>query len=135
MNPTPGTYPNLSPGTERTGRACVFVLHDGKVLMTPTRSGRWTLPGGGIEPGESAAQAAIREAWEECGARVELQGDAIELASPSGAVSLCFLARLVQLEPSPEGRPRLWIDPLDVEWRDDHQIAPTVNHLQERSLL
>lgn len=33
-------------------------------------AGNWLLPGGGIEPGESAMAAAIREAEEETGCRV-----------------------------------------------------------------
>jgi 8-oxo-dGTP pyrophosphatase MutT (NUDIX family) len=32
--------------------------------------GRWNLPGGGIDPGESASTAAMREAFEEAGLRV-----------------------------------------------------------------
>ncbi|WP_234377078.1 NUDIX hydrolase [Streptomyces sp. TP-A0356] len=33
-------------------------------------AGNWLLPGGGIEPGESAGAAAVREAYEETGCRV-----------------------------------------------------------------
>ncbi|MER6010822.1 NUDIX hydrolase [Streptomyces bluensis] len=33
-------------------------------------AGNWLLPGGGIEPGESAREAAVREAYEETGCRV-----------------------------------------------------------------
>lgn len=33
---------------------------------------RWTTPGGAIEPGESPADAAVREMWEETGLEVEL---------------------------------------------------------------
>jgi 8-oxo-dGTP pyrophosphatase MutT (NUDIX family) len=36
----------------------------------PWRPDRWNLPGGEIEPGESAAEAAMRETREEAGLRV-----------------------------------------------------------------
>lgn len=37
--------------------------------VEPARS-YWTLPGGGLEAGETAAEAAVREVWEETGLRV-----------------------------------------------------------------
>lgn len=77
----------------------------------------------------------MREAWEECGARVELVSVPFELPHPSGEHHLCFLARLLALEPSPEGRPRLWIDPRDQEWQGDRQIAPALLRLRERGWL
>lgn len=36
-------------------------------LVTNTRSGRYSLPGGGVEPGESLIEALAREVWEELG--------------------------------------------------------------------
>jgi 8-oxo-dGTP pyrophosphatase MutT (NUDIX family) len=38
-----------------------------------TRSG-WTMPGGGVDPGEHPADAAVREVLEETGYRAELDG-------------------------------------------------------------
>lgn len=38
------------------------------------RKGYWSLPGGKIEPGETAAAAAAREIMEETGLRVDLHG-------------------------------------------------------------
>lgn len=51
-------------------RACAALVKDGAILMVRHRhAGReyWTLPGGGVEPGESPARAAVREVWEETG--------------------------------------------------------------------
>ncbi|MEU8901699.1 NUDIX hydrolase [Nocardia sp. NPDC048505] len=38
-------------------------------------AGRWELPGGGIEPGERAEQAAVREVAEETGLVIEVLGE------------------------------------------------------------
>lgn len=127
---------NLSPGLERTGRACVCVMHAGWVLLTGTSGGRWTLPGGGIEPGETPAQAATREAWEEAGAHVTVDGELFEVTSPhDGVTSVIFLALLRRQEPSPEGREHVWVDPTLSPWRVDYQIAPALEIMRERGWL
>ena len=56
----------------------MFVIHPvtGKVLLLrrsktdPWRPGGWNLPGGGVEPGETSLQGAIRETREEAGLMV-----------------------------------------------------------------
>jgi len=116
-------FVNLSPSPVRVGRACAWIeREDGRVLMTGLEWGGWTLPGGGIHPGETAAQAAVREAWEEAGARCEVTGDPVTLRGASGAEAECFPLRLLELEPSPEGRPVAWVDPRSLPWADDVQL-------------
>ena len=51
----------------------VVVLHEGKVLLTKREDFEvWCLPSGGVEEGESLAEAAVRETKEETGVDVEL---------------------------------------------------------------
>src|SRR5688500_10713755 len=61
-------------GTVRPG--CSAVILDEtrqKVLLTRRAdNGQWCLPSGGMDPGESAAEACVREVWEETGLRVRL---------------------------------------------------------------
>ncbi len=67
---------------ERVGKlgrlsvGCAAVVFDPtrqKVLLTRRRdNGRWCLPGGHMEPGESAAEACARELWEETGLRARI---------------------------------------------------------------
>jgi acetyl-CoA carboxylase carboxyl transferase subunit beta len=55
--------------------ASTLTVHDGKVLLIrrkyPPNPGLWAFPGGRVEPGETAAQAAVRETLEETGCAVE----------------------------------------------------------------
>jgi 8-oxo-dGTP diphosphatase len=52
-------------------RATIICEQDRHVLLVRKPGGRWTLPGGKLERGESAADAAARELWEETGLRVD----------------------------------------------------------------
>ena len=55
-----------------------LVIQDGKVLMAKRniepRKGYWNLPCGFLENNETAKEGAVREVWEECMAKVEVDG-------------------------------------------------------------
>jgi 8-oxo-dGTP diphosphatase len=58
--------------------ASVCVVRDGRVLLAararPPLEGVFTLPGGVVEPGETLAEAALRELGEEVGVEAEIVG-------------------------------------------------------------
>lgn len=54
--------------------AIIFDAKREKVLLTRrTDNGRWCLPGGAMESGESVAEACEREVWEETGLKVRVK--------------------------------------------------------------
>jgi ADP-ribose pyrophosphatase YjhB (NUDIX family)/ribosomal protein S18 acetylase RimI-like enzyme len=81
----------------------ILIEMDGGVVLIqrkhPPHEGRWALPSGYIEADESAEEAAIREAEEETGLKVEI----LELAGvnsfpegpPLSGIMICFRARPV----------------------------------------
>lgn len=60
--------------------AYAVIVRENHLLLThwnphrPGFDGAWTLPGGGMEPGEQPVQTMIREVFEETGYAVELLG-------------------------------------------------------------
>jgi ADP-ribose/FAD diphosphatase len=83
-----------------------LVEHDNKVLLC-RRSiqpsyGLWTLPAGYMELGESAAEGAARETWEEAQAKVEVVAHFAHLDIPViGQSYIIFRARLKEPSFSP----------------------------------
>jgi 8-oxo-dGTP pyrophosphatase MutT (NUDIX family) len=75
----------------------VAVIHEGEILLTQRDDFEtWILPSGGIEDGESIAQAAIRETKEETGLDVELTrlvGVYSRLSNMSPGYMVLFAAR------------------------------------------
>ena len=64
-----GVDARLAPGAT----AIIFDENREKVLLTQrSDNGRWCLPGGGMDPGESASEACIRETMEETGLEVRV---------------------------------------------------------------
>jgi ADP-ribose pyrophosphatase YjhB (NUDIX family) len=65
------------PDAPRVGVGAV-VLHDGRVLLVRRGGqpslGKWTLPGGLVELGETTAEAVRRELSEECGIDIAVLG-------------------------------------------------------------
>jgi 8-oxo-dGTP diphosphatase len=100
--------------------ASIVRMPDGRVLMAQRTSGQisagfWELPGGKIDPGESAEHAAIRELDEEIGIRALAVRPWIsyEHAFPLRRIRLHFF-KVERWEGVPHGREgqRLaWIDP------------------------
>jgi len=79
----------------------VAIVRDGRVLAA-RRPGGWEFPGGKVEQGESAEDAAVREIAEELGCRIQVTGwlDP-EVEIRPGLVLRVATARLVAGEPVP----------------------------------
>jgi 8-oxo-dGTP diphosphatase len=88
------------PPLEISGTAFGFAFDGDRLLVTRLLRRGWDIPGGHIEAGETAAQAAIREVWEEAYARVEI-------------IDLVGIQELEILGPRPENH--RWAYPINVQ--------------------
>jgi 8-oxo-dGTP pyrophosphatase MutT (NUDIX family) len=97
--------------------AIVFRKEGDRLAVLLVRSKKdptiWVFPKGHIDPGETAAETASRETWEETGVEGELDapvGAPLEFQSGIEPVSVqYFLIRAQKEQPSPEGRDTQWL--------------------------
>lgn len=89
--------------------ARVLIMNDAnELLLSQTRDGKaWVPPGGTLDPGETLAVAAVREAREEAGLEVDL-GPLVSLQEfrpkqkPEHVIEVAFLARARHDRPAGE---------------------------------
>lgn len=90
-------------------RVCAALIEEQQILMvelhTPSRI-FWTLPGGGVESGETKEQAVMREVLEETHLHVTIERQLYEISIDQGTET-CFLVRRAL----GSSAPRLGIDP------------------------
>lgn len=111
------------------------VVHDRRLLVVrranPPGAGLWSIPGGRVEPGETAPEAVVREVAEETGLRVQAGRSmgSVERAAPSGGVYL-----IDDLECSVVGDASAYAgsDASEVAWVDSAELAelPCVDLLE-----
>jgi 8-oxo-dGTP diphosphatase len=59
------------PRIPRVGVGCIVVRSDGQILMVRNHRGFWSTPGGHLDYGESPAECAARDTFEETGLRMD----------------------------------------------------------------
>ena len=104
---------------ETIRQAAALPLRRGRVCLITSRNGRrWIIPKGWIDPGQTAGEAALQEAWEEAGLTGALDREPIgsylyEKEGQRFHVTV-FLLRVVQVAqdwPERSFRQRSWVSP------------------------
>ena len=110
-------------------QAAVIPMSDGQICMVTSSSGRrWVLPKGMIDPGHTAGEAALNEAWEEAGLVGVLAKEPVGsyLYDKYGRTHhvVVFLMNVKEMAsdwPERESRKREWVDPQEAMERIEEQ--------------
>ncbi|MFF7186252.1 NUDIX domain-containing protein [Streptomyces sp. NPDC008222] len=141
--------PDAPPANSVVPSVVAFVRDGtGRVLMIQrSDNGRWALPGGGHDIGETIADTVVREVREETGIEVEVGGLSGIYTDPGHVMryddgevrqqfSLCFWARPVggRLRTSSETTQVRWVDPGDLPGLDVHPtMRLRIEHAMDES--
>jgi mutator protein MutT len=101
--------------------AVAVVERDGKLLIGQRPAGTalagyWEFPGGKMEPGESPAQAAVRECLEESGLVIRIVGQhsVVEYAFQHGRMRIHFLLALPEKSSQPLPARFRWVPAVEL---------------------
>ena len=124
-------------------RAAAAIIHDGLILMIFHKFEErefWTLPGGGLLPGETFEEAAIRESMEEANIPIRIERFLFEREYRAG-IEHIFLAHILDdAVPTPGYDPEIppekeqWIR--EVRWhplesmKEDKQVKLVIEALE-----
>ncbi|GAA4641905.1 NUDIX hydrolase [Gordonia humi] len=101
-----------------------IVDDDGRVLLVQRghdpEKGHWSVPGGHVEDGESFAEAARREVWEETGLHVDIGDELWTVEVPYGEYGLFEIHDFAAVVVG--GTLRAGDDADDVRWVDDAEL-------------
>src|SRR5438128_3089184 len=115
----------MANGTQTIRQAAAIPLKSGQVCLVTSASGkRWVVPKGCLEPGKSAAEIALQEAWEEAGLVGLLQPEPLGsyLYEKDGLLChvIVYLMHVTEAAESyPESwlRQRVWVSPAQAQAR------------------
>jgi 8-oxo-dGTP pyrophosphatase MutT (NUDIX family) len=136
--------------TTRNPSASALVRDDDRrvLLLLRPDNDLWTIPTGGLKPGESASQCAVRECYEETGLVIETTGLVGVFTTPDHViaymngervtevrqpVNVCFHARPVggHVTTTDEAAEVKWVRPADL---GDHAIHPAIRRRIDHGL-
>ena len=113
------------------------VIRDNKILLIQERAdGKWAMPGGWADLGNTPASVAEREVWEESGFRVKaekvvavMDANRIQPMEFYHAYKIIFLCKLL------DGEPRISYETLAVEFFDPNNLPPLSIYRTDEDML
>jgi 8-oxo-dGTP diphosphatase len=133
-----GTKKNIS-YIERQAVRLVISNSKNQIIIHARKENYYKLPGGGIEAGEDGRVAGEREAMEETGCKVEIDGDCIattkEWRNDLHRISYCYRARTIEDIGAPELTEEEVADGLRHEWVEVEEAMEKMKGCEPTSVL
>lgn len=125
----------MANASEFISQAAALPIRNGRVcLVTSSNGKRWVIPKGLIEPGQTAGETALQEAWEEAGLVGTLDPDPLGsflyekwCGTCHVLVYLLRVSEVAQHWPEADLRQRAWLSPAAaLERIDDSGLADII---------